>query len=197
MAIGAALALAGAVLTAFIHINVGRFAEEHGWDKLLIRLVAILSTGVRRMIEGWTAIRKQWWVWLFLGISIGVSVGVHDQADAKRQAIRRFEVESEAFGGFVAVFVLDVARDNKANQQAFERLATNLASQKAALDDLLPRLPPILHTEAIEYEKALLAFNAAMAKVSDVESMREFWERNSDLQVARRNLLPQLIILDG
>jgi hypothetical protein len=117
---------------------------------------------------------------------------MHDQEEAKRQAVARFELEADSFGAFVTVFVLDISRDNRVDPEALHRLAANLANQKAALDTLALHLPLELRPKAMAYERALLDFNAALGKVTDVETMRDFWERNSDLQVAKRNFLPWL-----
>jgi hypothetical protein len=117
---------------------------------------------------------------------------LHARDEAKHQAISHFELEADAFGPFATVFVLGLSRDNKVDPQAFERLSSNIVSQKTALDALQWRLSPDLLKKAQAYEKALLAVNAVLGKVTSVEDMREFWERTSDLLVIRQDFLPRL-----
>jgi hypothetical protein len=116
----------------------------------------------------------------------------HD--DAVRRAVSRFVLEAEAFGPFATNFVLGVSRDNRVDPEAYNRLAGNIVSQQASLEALMIKMPPDMRKKISRYEDALLALNSAMQKVHDSESMREFWERTSDLLVIRQDLMPRLEI---
>jgi hypothetical protein len=140
-------------------------------------IALVVSGGVTPLMNGWVNQRN---------------TAILQHEEAKRQAVARFALDADAFGSFATVFVLSVSRDDKVDPQAFERLASNIVAQKAALDALIWRIPPDLRKEATAYENALLALNSALDRVKGVESMKEFWERTSDLLVVRQDLLPRL-----
>jgi hypothetical protein len=112
--------------------------------------------------------------------------------EATRRAVSAFVLEAQAFEPFVTNFVLDVSRNNKVDPTSYTRLADNVVSQQVALDALSLKVPSETREKIAKYEDALLALNSAMQKVHDVETMREFWERTSDLLVAREDLVRHL-----
>lgn len=67
---------------------------------------------------------------------------LHDKQEANRRVVSRFESEADAFGPFATVFVLAISRDGKVDPQSLERLASNIVSQKNALDGLVGHVPP-------------------------------------------------------
>lgn len=105
-----------------------------------------------------------------------------------RRAVERLRSEADAFQVFATTFAMAIARDDRVDPQARERLTANLINQKIALDEAVARLPNSLHDRLREYEVSILAMNGALGRVTDVTTMREFWERTSDLLVARQEL---------
>ena len=111
-----------------------------------------------------------------------------EKRDADRRAVDRFRIDADAFQTFSSAFVVSVTRENKVDRLALERLIANLQSQKISLDDAARKLPTNIQPQIERYEQALLALNAALGQVRDIETMKEFWERASDLLVVRQDL---------
>jgi hypothetical protein len=145
--------------------------------------------------------KKETWAATIVASALAIFVGpvvdnyVADHFDAAerresevRRAVERLRSEADAFQVFATTYAMAVTRDNRVDAQARERLTTNLINQKIALDEVSAKMPEPVRRHLAEYERTLLAMNDALGRVSDVTSMREFWERTSDLLVARQEL---------
>lgn len=62
------------IVESLIHANVARWAEQIGLDSILTRLLGWLPERLRRMIAGWPEMRRRWWLWVTLGLSLGVAL---------------------------------------------------------------------------------------------------------------------------
>jgi hypothetical protein len=72
-AIGVAIFIVLAIITAIISANVRHWAQAKKYDTYFLRawnLIADMLPG------GWTSIRQLWWAWLCLGLSAGLGVAL-------------------------------------------------------------------------------------------------------------------------
>lgn len=65
-----ALQIAGGLVSA----NIRAAAQRYGHDQYVVRITEWLRPKVRWMRVGWRVVKGQWWVWLCLGLSLGVGV---------------------------------------------------------------------------------------------------------------------------
>lgn len=75
-AIGIALFIFLAIISALISANVRQLAAETGWDRYFLRAWQALPDQIRNMLSGWQPLRQKWWLWLILGFSSGVAVAL-------------------------------------------------------------------------------------------------------------------------
>jgi hypothetical protein len=86
-AVGIAAFLALGILTALISANVRVLAAQRGWDQHFSNLWQQIEQWpvIAMMLRMVPALRKKWWVWLFLGVSGGLASGLWlSPMDAKR-----------------------------------------------------------------------------------------------------------------
>jgi hypothetical protein len=154
--------------------------------------------------------KPAWWrspAFISLAVSLLVSGGIAPSAtglwnqhnakllaqnEAVRKDVSQFILEEQAFGPFATNFVLGVSRDNRVDPDAYSRLVDNLLRQQTSLDVLMINAPPEVKEKIKRYMVALSSLNGAIQQVRDVETMREFWERTSDLLVVQQDLVPAL-----
>ena len=109
-----------------------------------------------------------------------------------RKDVAQFILEEQAFGPFATNFVLGVSRENRVSPEAYDRLVNNLIRQQATLSVISPNVPDRVKIQINQYVTALSSLNKALQHVKDVETMRGFWERTSDLLVIQQDLVPEL-----
>ncbi|MDO9712471.1 hypothetical protein [Paracraurococcus lichenis] len=113
-------------------------------------------------------------------------------SDKTEKAIRDFREAAMDFDHLVASFVIAISQDNKVNLEAKSRLLSNILNQKQLLEAAIPMLPAEVGPQVRAYETALRALNGTIPGIREVATMREFWERTSDLVVARSDLYAKL-----
>lgn len=73
------------IITSLIGANIRTVAAKRGWDTVLdkgiaelmaVPIVGRVITYTRDMIGGWVPLRRRWWLWLFLGLSLGVAASL-------------------------------------------------------------------------------------------------------------------------
>jgi hypothetical protein len=75
-AIAIAAFLVLGICSGLIGANVRRLAAEKGWDAVFLRAWNAAPVGARNMLSGWRPLRELWWVWLSLGLSVGLGVAL-------------------------------------------------------------------------------------------------------------------------
>ncbi len=89
-AVGIAVFIVLGILTALISANVRVLAAQRGWDQHFSNLWQRIEQWpvIATMLRMIPALRKKWWVWLFLGISGGLASGLSlSITDAQRAPI--------------------------------------------------------------------------------------------------------------
>lgn len=107
---------------------------------------------------------------------------------AVNRAYDRLQREAESFLAFASAYALAISRDGTVDTKAEQRLHENLISQKVAVDDVIKRVPDTAKPVFLKYDEAVIALSEAVARSRSVETLKEFWERTSDLLVARRDM---------
>ena len=111
---------------------------------------------------------------------------------AIRRAIETFIVEANAFQSIAMSYQLAITQDGVVNTDASRRLASNLLAQRQTLEEIRVRVPEEFRSQIDPYQNALNRLRQAMENVTTVETMRPFWERASDLLLARHELTESL-----
>ena len=68
--------LALMAIGGLVSANVKELARRKGWDDWLVWVSEQLPGWVRIVIAGWQPLRQRWWLWLALGLSGGISLGL-------------------------------------------------------------------------------------------------------------------------
>jgi len=133
-------------------------------------------------------------------IPIGYSYIVtarQEKEAAFNRSYDRLSRETDAFVAFATTYALAIARDGNVDNKAEQRLYENIINQKIALDDVIKRVPESDRQAFVRYEKAVMALNETLSRSRSVETLKEFWERTSDLLVARQEMTRMLDQLRG
>jgi hypothetical protein len=100
--------------------------------------------------------------------------------------------DADAFNAFATTFMLAISIDNKVDHVAFERLVENLLNQKTSLEAATPLISGDIKPEILKYEVSLYNLNRSLPSARDATTTRIFWERVSDILVAKQNLYAKL-----